>query len=119
MALSSGTSPMESKALVLLVPAIVFAGAPIVNAVVSITKDGVWGQTHWQFYAGIILAAAGVAMVMQYRPLATPAGAPKPAPAPMPAAISGPVAPFPSLIFPVPPVAPGYVDVTTRTWRVS
>jgi uncharacterized membrane protein YeaQ/YmgE (transglycosylase-associated protein family) len=119
MALSSGTSPMESKALVLLVPAIVFAGAPIVNAVVSITKDGVWGQTHWQFYAGIILAAAGVAMVMQYRPLAAPAGAPKPAPAPVPAAVSAQIAPFPSLVPAGSPVTPGYVDVSTRTWSVS
>jgi len=105
MALSSGKGPVESKALVLLVPAIVFAGAPIVNAIVSITKDKVWGETHWQFYAGILLAAAGVAMVMKYRPLGH--GAPPPKAAVAPSALVQPA------------VAPGYVDVTTRQWIVS
>lgn len=115
MALSSGKTPMESKSLVLLVPAIVFAGAPIVNAIVSITKDGVWGQTPWQFYAGIILAAAGVAMVMQYRPLAAPGGPAKAAPAaPVVRAVAAPAA---SPVVSV--VAPGYSDVTTRPWQVS
>ena len=106
MALSSGKGPVESKALVLLVPAIVFAGAPTVNAIVSITRDGVWGQTHWQFYAGILLAAAGVAMVMKFRPLGGPAGPPKAAAA----AQTVPAGPG---------FAAGYVDVTTRAWFVS
>lgn len=109
MALSSGRGPLESKALVLLVPAIVFAGAPIVNAIVSITKDGVWGVTPWQFYGGIILAAAGVAMVMKYRPLGGPPA--KPAGAPPAAAVVAPPV--------VSQIAPGYVDVTTRVWHVS
>jgi uncharacterized membrane protein YeaQ/YmgE (transglycosylase-associated protein family) len=118
MALSQGKSPVESKSLVLLVPAIVFAGAPIVNAIVSITKDDVWGMTQWQFYAGILLASAGVAMVMQYRPLAaSPAKAaptvPASAAAPMPVSVSA-LAPLPGL-----PVAAGYTDVTTRSWIVS
>lgn len=110
MALSSGTGPLESKSLVLLVPAIVFAGAPIVNAVVALSKDGLWGETPWQFYAGILLASAGVAMVMKYRPLghAAPARAKE-------AAVSSAALVVP----PAPVLAPGYVDVTTRTWFVS
>jgi hypothetical protein len=122
MALSSGRTPIEGKALVLLVPAIVFAGAPIVNAIVSISKDGVWGRTPWQFYVGIILAAAGVAMVMQFRPLGAPPAPAKPtAPASAPAASTAArIAPFPSPAGPaISTVAPGYVDVTTRTWQVS
>lgn len=126
MALSSGKGPLESKSLVLLVPAIVFAGAPIVNAVVALSKDGLWGDTPWQFYAGILLASAGVAMVMKYRPLghaapsAKPSGAPAAAlvqPARVPA-VSAAAAAVPGLR-PAPAMAPGYVDVTTRTWFVS
>ncbi len=107
MALSSGRGPVESKGLVLLVPAIVFAGAPIVNAIVSVTKDQVWGETRWPFYMGMLLAAAGVAMVMKYRPLGH-AGPPKASAAAAPAA---------AVVSPA--LAPGYVDVSTRTWQVS
>ena len=114
MALSSGKGPLESKMLVLLVPAIVFAGAPIVNAIVALTKDGLWGYTPWQFYAGILLASAGVAMVMKYRPLGAPAGPPKAAAAPAALAVPQTVAPVP-----VSAMAHGYTDVTTRTWMVS
>ncbi len=52
MGLSSGRSPAESKILPLLVPAIVFSGAPIVNAVVSIWKDGLWSKVEPPFYIG-------------------------------------------------------------------
>lgn len=117
MALSQGKTPVESKSLVLLVPAIVFAGAPIVNALVSITKDGVWGKTPWQFYVGILLAAAGVAMVMQYRPLGAPPAKPAAAAAPAGAPALVPVTVFTSL--PASTVAAGYSDVTTRSWVVS
>ncbi len=103
MALSSGKGPAESKALVLLVPAIVFAGAPIVNAIVSISKEGVWGETGPLFYIGLLLAAAGVAMVMKFRPLGhAPA---MPAAAPAAQTVSA--------------MASGYADVTTRVWFVS
>jgi hypothetical protein len=115
MALSSGKGPVESKSLVLLVPAIVFAGAPIVNAIVALTKDGLWDETPWQFYAGILLASAGVAMVMKYRPLghaAPPAKTGAPAAALVSPAASAPAPQVSS-------VAPGYVDVTTRAWFVS
>ena len=44
------------------VMAIVFAGAPIVNAVVALLQHppaGGWGSIRWQFYLGIVLAALG------------------------------------------------------------
>ncbi len=61
------------------VMAIVFAGAPIVNAVVALMLHppaGGWGAIRWPFYLGIILAATGAALVMKFKP--PPA---KPAPA--------------------------------------
>lgn len=116
MALSSGRDPMESRyVLPLIVPAIVFAGAPIVNTLVSTTKEGNWGYVNIQFIAGIILAAAGTAMVMKFKPAppvqAAPAGAP---------AVPGQskVSQF-AVPAPVRSVAPGYVDVTTRSYYVS
>jgi hypothetical protein len=120
MALSAGKGPLESKSLVLLVPAIVFAGAPIVNAVVALSKDGLWGDTPWQFYAGILLASAGVAMVMKYRPLGHAAPPPKAAGAPAAAVIQPARGPAPvAVVTAPPPMASGYADVTTRTWFVS
>ena len=113
MGLSSGKGPVESKMLVLLVPAIVFAGAPIVNAIVALTKDGLWGYTPWQFYAGILLASGGVALVMKYRPLGAPASPPKAVSTSLAVPFAAPAAPMISNF------APGYVDVTTRTWLVS
>jgi hypothetical protein len=79
MGISAGTSPAESKLLPLIVPAIVFAGAPIVNTLVSTTKEGNWGYVNWKFILGMILAAAGTAMVMKFKP--TPDPAPSRAPA--------------------------------------
>lgn len=75
MALSSGRSPEESKnVLPLIVPAIVFAGAPIVNTIISTTKEGNWPYANWKFFVGILMAAAGTAMVMKFKP--TPVKAP-------------------------------------------
>lgn len=54
-----------------VVMSIVFAGAPIVNAVVSLALHppaGGWGTLRWQFYAGILLAAAGGTMVTLFKP---------------------------------------------------
>ena len=117
MALSSGRSAAESKyVLPLLVPAIVFAGAPIVNTLVSTTKEGNWGYVNWKFIAGIVLAAAGTAMVMKFKP--SPPATPVPAAAQAsPGAAkseSGPVVRGTARA-----VAPGYADVTTRTYHVS
>jgi hypothetical protein len=54
-----------------VVMSIVFAGAPIVNAVVAIAMnppEGGMGSIRWQFYLGILLAAAGGCLVTLYKP---------------------------------------------------
>ncbi len=69
-----------------VVMSIVFAGAPIMNAVVAAwmhpPKGGI-ADVRWQFYAGIVMAAAGGCLVSLY----------KPAPAPKPGAAAAEVAP--------------------------
>jgi hypothetical protein len=65
-----------------VVMSIIFAGAPIVNAVVSLSLHppaGGWGSLRWQFLAGIALAALGGTMVTLYKPGPAP---PKAAAAP-------------------------------------
>ena len=61
-----------------VVMSIVFAGAPIVNAIVSMAMHppagGIAG-IRWQFFAGIALAALGGCLVTLYRPGPAP---PKP-----------------------------------------
>jgi len=67
-----------------VVMSIVFAGAPIVNAIVSLAihpPPGGWGGVRWQFVAGIALAAAGGTLVTLYKPAAGPAKPPSPPPA--------------------------------------
>ncbi len=57
------------------VMAIVFAGAPIINAFVAIGMHppaGGWGSLRWEFILGIILAAGGGTLVTLYKPPATP-----------------------------------------------
>lgn len=54
-----------------VVMSIIFAGAPVVNAVVHLTlhpPPGGWGSIAWQFYAGILLAAVGGTLVTLYKP---------------------------------------------------
>lgn len=54
-----------------VVMSIVFAGAPIVNAVVALAQHppaGGFGTIKWQFYLGIILAALGGCLVTFYKP---------------------------------------------------
>jgi len=54
-----------------VVMSIVFAGAPIVNAVYSIVQHppaGGWSAIKPQFYAGIVLAALGGCLVTYYKP---------------------------------------------------
>ena len=61
-----------------VVMAIVFAGAPIVNAVVAILQHpphGGWSAIKPQFYLGIVLAALGGCLVTYYKPNPAP---PKP-----------------------------------------
>lgn len=75
-----------------VVMSIVFAGAPIVNAVVATwmhpPKDGLAG-VPWQFYLGIVMAAAGGCIVSLYRP------APAPKTASATAVVAAPVTPRP------------------------
>ena len=59
-----------------VVMSIIFAGAPIVNAVVAILQhppQGGWGAIKPQFYLGLILAATGAALVMYFKPNPAPA----------------------------------------------
>jgi hypothetical protein len=70
VAFGSGGSPA-------VVMTIVFAGAPVVNALVALLlypPQGGWGAIRWPFFAGILLAAVGGALVTLYKP--PPAQAP-------------------------------------------
>lgn len=119
MALSSdGGDVSMRKMLIAMVPTLVFAGAPLVNALVSVTKEGLWAKTPPQFFIGLLLAAVGAGLVMFYKPSAAPA-AKKPEP---PAAVSSSAPAKAVSAAPAPPraaVGPGYVDVTTRRYHVS
>ena len=64
-----------------VVMSIVFAGAPVVNAVTSLVLHppaGGWGTIKPQFYLGILLAALGGCLVTFYKPK-PPAAKPAPA----------------------------------------
>jgi drug/metabolite transporter (DMT)-like permease len=65
-----------------VVMSIVFAGAPIVNAVIATwmhpPKGGLAG-VPWQFYLGIVMAAGGGCIVSLYRPAPAPKAAAIPA----------------------------------------
>lgn len=63
-----------------VVMTMVFAGAPVVNALVATTKAGTWGEVRWPFVLGIALAATGAALVSLYKPEAPPPAATTPAP---------------------------------------
>ena len=67
---------------------IVFAGAPIVNAVVALflsPPEGGIGSIKWQFYLGILLAATGGCLVTLFKP---PPARHAPAPAAAPASLN-------------------------------
>ena len=55
-----------------VVMSIIFAGAPMVNAIVSTTKEGNWGRAlskdHWPFFIGIAMAALGGFLITKYAP---------------------------------------------------
>ncbi len=54
-----------------VVMSIIFAGAPVVNAVVALAMHppaGGWSGLRWQFVAGILLAALGGCLVTLYKP---------------------------------------------------
>jgi drug/metabolite transporter (DMT)-like permease len=61
-----------------VVMTIVFAGAPVVNALYAMILHppaGGWGNVRWQFYVGLVLAVMGGGLVTLYKP--GPAPAPK------------------------------------------
>ncbi len=59
-----------------VVMTIVFAGAPVVNALYAMILHppaGGWGNVRWQFYVGLVLAVAGGGLVTLYKPAPAPA----------------------------------------------
>mgnify|MGYP006932285698 CR=1 FL=1 len=63
-----------------VVMAIVFAGAPVINAIYTLVQHppaGGWGSIKPQFYVGLVLAALGGCLVTFYKP--GPAAPVKPA----------------------------------------
>jgi hypothetical protein len=68
-----------------VVMTLIFAGAPIVNALVAVTKAGLWAEVRWQFVLGILLAAVGGGLVTRFKP-APHAPAPATAPSAVPSA---------------------------------
>jgi drug/metabolite transporter (DMT)-like permease len=59
-----------------VVMSIVFAGAPVVNAIYSLIKHppaGGWSNIKPQFYLGILLAAVGGCLVTFFKPAPAPA----------------------------------------------
>jgi hypothetical protein len=68
-----GLLAFGAKGTPAVVMAIVFAGAPVVNALVAIVQhppEGGWGSIRPQFYLGIVLAALGGCLVSYYKPAA-------------------------------------------------
>lgn len=63
-----GAAPKPTFKYVPVVMSIIFAGAPIVNALVSTTIEKHWSGVSWQFMLGIALAAAGGCLVTLYKP---------------------------------------------------
>jgi len=55
-----------------VVMSFIFAGAPIINAIISVTKAGLWGNVSWPFFLGIVLAATGGGLVVRFKPVPTP-----------------------------------------------
>jgi hypothetical protein len=54
-----------------VVMSIIFAGAPVVNALVALSlhpPQGGWSTIRWPFFLGIILAALGGCLVTLYKP---------------------------------------------------
>ena len=80
--LAFGAAPNPKPAYIPVVMSIIFCGAPIVNAFVSMLyhpPSGGLAGIKWQFWAGIVIAAIGGSMVALYKPDGGPA---KPAVAP-------------------------------------
>jgi drug/metabolite transporter (DMT)-like permease len=57
-----------------VVMSLVFAGAPIVNALVSVAMHNLWSHVRWPFVVGIAMAAVGAYLVVSFKPAPTPHG---------------------------------------------
>ena len=66
--LAFGAAPKPTVAYVPVIMSIIFAGAPIVNAIVNTTKANAWGNVSAPFILGIVLAAVGGFLVTKYVP---------------------------------------------------
>ena len=66
--LAFGAAPKPTVAYVPVIMSIIFAGAPIVNAIVNTTKANAWGNVSALFILGIVLAAVGGFLVTKYVP---------------------------------------------------
>jgi hypothetical protein len=77
--LAFGAAPKPVPVYVPVIMSIIFAGAPIVNALVSMATHppaGGFAAIRWPFWLGIILAASGGALVTKFKPDAAPAQKP-------------------------------------------
>jgi hypothetical protein len=74
--LAFGAAPKPVPVYVPVIMSIIFAGAPIVNALVAMITHppvGGLGAIPWPFWLGILLAALGGALVTKFKPEAGPA----------------------------------------------
>ena len=76
LAMASGAKGGMSPAVVAIsVMSIIFCGAPLVNAIVSIwmeRPEGGLAAIPWKFLCGILMAALGGFMVVKYKPTDPP-----------------------------------------------
>ena len=70
--LAFGAAPKPTVVYVPIVMSIIFAGAPIVNAVVNTTKEGNWSHVKAPFIIGICLAALGGYLITKNPPKPPP-----------------------------------------------
>ena len=66
--LACGAAPKPTVAYVPVIMSVIFAGAPIVNAIVSTTKEGNWPHVKLPFLLGIALAAVGGYLATKHAP---------------------------------------------------
>jgi hypothetical protein len=84
--LALGAAPKPIGAYVPVIMTIIFCGAPVLNALISLTitpPTGGWGSIPLPFWLGMILAVSGGALVTKFKPSGPP---PKKAIAAAPAA---------------------------------
>lgn len=69
---AAAEKPTPAGWFVPVIMSIIFAGAPMVNAIVSTTKEMSWARVlskeHWPFILGIAMAALGGYLITKYAP---------------------------------------------------